>query len=198
MTFYWVLVLLGCYLVGSIPVGYLAGKARGVDVRRHGSGNIGMTNVARVLGTLPGLLVLAGDVLKGVGAVWLARSFGGTPLALLGGLAVIAGHNWSVFLGGRGGRGVATSAGVLLALSPWVALSSVAVWVVGVLTTRYVSVGSILAGISAPLFMLLYRQPAAYFFFALAIAALVVYQHRPNIRRLRQGVEFKIGQRRET
>lgn len=192
----YLLVLVVCYLLGSIPVGYLAGKAKGVDVRRHGSGNIGMTNVTRVLGTGPGLMVLAGDVLKGVAAVLLARHVGGPQLALLGGLAAIAGHNWSLFLGGRGGRGVATSAGVILALSPLVVLSSVAVWAVAVLSSRYVSVGSILAGLSAPIFMLLYRQPTSYFLFSVAVAALIVYRHRPNIRRLRQGTEFKIGQRR--
>ncbi|MCR4418973.1 MAG: glycerol-3-phosphate 1-O-acyltransferase PlsY [Clostridia bacterium] len=189
----YVLVLVACYLLGSIPVGYWTGRLKGVDVRQHGSGNIGMTNVIRVLGTAAGLAVLLGDVAKGAIAAWLGHAVGGPVLAALGGLAAVAGHNWSIFLGGRGGRGVATSAGAVLALAPWVAVSAVAVWAVTVLATRYVSVGSIVAGLSTPVFMLLYGQPAAYVLLGAAVAALIVLQHRPNLRRLRQGTEFRVG-----
>jgi len=152
-----------------------------------------MTNVIRVLGTAAGLAVLLGDVAKGAIAAWLGHAVGGPVLAALGGLAAVAGHNWSIFLGGRGGRGVATSAGAVLALAPWVAVSAVAVWAVTVLATRYVSVGSIAAGLSTPVFMLLYGQPAAYVLLGAAVAALIVLQHRPNLRRLRQGTEFRVG-----
>ena len=189
----WVLVLVISYLLGSIPVGYWAGRMRGVDVRRYGSGNIGMTNVTRVLGPAAGLTVLLGDVAKGALAAWLGYRVGGPNLAALAGLAAVAGHNWSLFLGGRGGRGVATSAGAILALAPAVAVSAVGVWAVAVLSTRYVSVASILAGFSAPVFMLLYRQPPAYAWFGLAIAGLILLQHRPNLRRLREGKEFRLG-----
>lgn len=190
-----VLLLIACYLIGSVPVGYLAGRIKGIDVRKHGSGNIGMTNVTRVVGTIPGLVVLAGDVLKGVLATWLGLRVGGPSVALLGGLAAIIGHNWSVFLGGRGGRGVATSAGVLLTLSPAVALSAVGVWLATLLVFRYVSVASMVAGCSVPLFMLVYRQPAGYLPLSLVIAGLILNQHRPNIRRLKEGREFRIGER---
>lgn len=190
-----VLLLIACYLIGSVPVGYLAGRIKGIDVRKHGSGNIGMTNVTRVVGTIPGLVVLAGDVLKGVLATWLGLRVGGPSVALLGGLAAIIGHNWSVFLGGRGGRGVATSAGVLLTLSPAVALSAVGVWLATLLVFRYVSVASMVAGCSVPLFMLVYRQPAGYLLLSLVIAGLILNQHRPNIRRLKEGREFRIGER---
>ncbi|MGB9885958.1 MAG: glycerol-3-phosphate 1-O-acyltransferase PlsY [Moorellales bacterium] len=192
----WVLVLVISYLLGSVPVGYWAGKLKGVDVRRHGSGNIGMTNVTRVLGPAVGLTVLLGDVAKGAVAAWLGHRMGGANLGALAGLAAVAGHNWSLFLGGRGGRGVATSAGAILALAPAVAISAVGVWAVAVLGTRYVSVASILAGFSAPVFMLLYHQPAAFAWFGLAIAGLILLQHRPNLRRLRQGREFRLGEGR--
>jgi glycerol-3-phosphate acyltransferase PlsY len=190
-----VLLLIACYLIGSVPVGYLAGRIKGIDVRKHGSGNIGMTNVTRVVGRIPGLVVLAGDILKGVLATWLGLRVGGPSVALLGGLAAIIGHNWSVFLGGRGGRGVATSAGVLLTLSPAVALSAVGVWLATLLVFRYVSVASMVAGCSVPLFMLVYRQPAGYLLLSLVIAGLILNQHRPNIRRLKEGREFRIGER---
>lgn len=177
-------------------MGYLTGKAKGVDVRLHGSGNIGMTNVMRVLGVGPGLLVLVADAGKGVAAVWIGHIFGGVDFALLCGLSAIAGHNWSVFLRFQGGRGVATSAGVILALSPAALLSAVALWVVIVAVTRYVSLASMIAAVSVPAWMLLYRQPQTYVLLGLVGAALIIYRHLPNIERLLQGTEAKWGRKR--
>jgi len=191
-----ILVLALSYLLGAIPVGYLVGRyTQGIDIRRYGSRNIGTTNAFRILGTGPGFLVLGGDVLKGLVAVLIGRMGGGTGLALLSGLAAMAGHNWSIFLGFQGGRGVATAAGVILALVPDVVLAALAVWVVVVVLTRYVSLGSIFAAESVPLFMLYFGKAWTHVLFGLVAAALIIYRHRPNIRRLLAGTEFKIGDR---
>src|SRR5690606_11117346 len=140
------------YLVGSIPIGFLVVRQLyRIDIRRYGSGNIGFTNVFRTAGLAPGLVVLAGDSLKGVRAVRLGRWLGGETAGMLGGLAAIAGHNWSLFLRFSGGRGVATGAGVFLALAPKVLAVAALIWVLTVACTRYVSLGSILGAISVPI-----------------------------------------------
>lgn len=180
------------YLIGSIPVGYLLGRAKGVDIRRHGSGNIGATNVWRTLGPAAGATALVLDVGKGLVAVLLGRYIGGDNLALACGLAVIAGHSWSIFLGFRGGKIIATSLGVFLALAPVAALLALGVWLVVVILSRYVSLGSIVAAITMPFLMVALRQPWSYVLFSLVAAAIAVYKHLPNIRRLLAGTEPKI------
>ncbi|NPV26330.1 MAG: glycerol-3-phosphate 1-O-acyltransferase PlsY [Firmicutes bacterium] len=191
------IVLLIAFLLGSIPFGLLVGRyLKGIDIRKYGSGNIGTTNAFRILGPKGGMMVLTGDILKGVVAVLLGRSYGGEVLAILAGLAAIAGHNWSIFLGFKGGRGVATGAGVILGLIPSVTLSLVVVWVVTLLLTRYVSLASIVAAVCTPLFMWIFTHSWAYLLFGFAAGAFVIYRHRPNIQRLRKGTEPRIGEGR--
>ena len=180
------------YLIGSVPVGYLLGRLKGVDIRLHGSGNIGATNVWRTLGPAAGATALVLDVLKGLLPVLLGRGVGGEVLALLCGLAAIAGHSWSVFLGFRGGKIIATSLGVFLALSPLAALLALGIWLAVVFLSGYVSLGSIVAAASMPLLMLALHQPWSYVLFSLVTAAVAVYKHVPNIRRLLAGTEPKI------
>lgn len=186
------LMLLICYLIGSIPCGYLIGKRNKVDIRRYGSGNIGATNAFRVLGTQLGLLVLFCDAVKGFLPVLIVNNIFGPIWGVGAGLAAIVGHNWSIFLGFRGGRGVATGAGVLIALMPGVVVIALAVWVLVVLISGYVSLASIIAALSVPIIALILHIPWVYFIFAIPAPILVVIRHLPNIRRLRMGTESRI------
>ncbi len=187
-----VLAVVVSYLIGSIPVGYLLGRARGVDIRQHGSGNIGTTNVWRNLGPVAGVTALIGDAGKGLAAVLLGRYLGGHGLELVCGLAAIVGHSWPVFLGFRGGKIIATGLGVFLGLSPVAALLALGLWLVVVAVFRYVSLGSIVAAVSMPVWMLILHQPPEYLAFAFVVAVIAVYKHIPNIRRLLAGTESKI------
>lgn len=188
------LVLLS-YLLGSLPVGLLvARRVSGVDIRSRGSGNIGTANVVRVSGWAAGALVLVADVLKGALPVLAARWLGLPGLvAAAAGLAAVAGHDWSLFLRFRGGKGVATSLGVVLVFAPAAALALVLVWAAIVAATRYSSLGS-LAGLvlAAPAVRLAGGPPEAVWF-CLAAAALGVWRHRENIARLASGREHRLG-----
>ncbi|MBM3450699.1 MAG: glycerol-3-phosphate 1-O-acyltransferase PlsY [Armatimonadetes bacterium] len=192
-----VLLLIGSYLLGSIPSGlWLVRTLRGVDVRDHGSRNIGVANVYRVAGPAVGALVLAADAWKGGLPVLIARWLFPDPgWAVLAGLVAIAGHNWSIFLGFRGGKGIATSFGVLLALSPLAALVAAAVWIVTVAATKYASLGSLLGLLSLPVTMAARGAPAEHFGFALIAIVFGFYQHRANILRLLSGTENRITDR---
>jgi glycerol-3-phosphate acyltransferase PlsY len=198
-----VAVVIGSYLIGSIPSGLIMGKLRRVDIREYGSGNIGTTNVLRTLGARYGALVLIADVFKGVIAVLLARYIIGTPMGEMGaGFAAVAGHDWSLFLKFKGGRGVATSLGGILPLAMWAPLAAVAgvvVFVSIIALTRYVSLGSIAGSLSAvvamAVFMGLDRVPWEYLVYIVVVVALIIYQHRDNIRRLVSGTESKLGQK---
>ncbi len=189
--------LVGAYLLGSLPFGVLVGRLwAGVDIRDHGSGNIGFTNMLRVLGPLPGLLVLIGDVAKGAAGAYLGRSLTGSDLAaLLAAVASVAGHNWSVFLRFRGGRGVNTTAGAFGYLAPQPILAAFTVWALVVILTRYVSLASIIAALTAPIFMWVFGYPYPYVAFMLLAAVFIIFRHRANIKRLLQGTESKIGRR---
>lgn len=192
------LVVVVSYLIASIPMGLLVGKlGYGVDVREHGSGNIGATNVFRTLGTLPAVLALLGDAAKGALAVYLGRILLGDEVgAVIGGLAALAGHNWSIFLKFQGGKGVATGLGVILMLNPFVTLICFLIWLVLVYATRYVSLGSIVAAAALPILMFLTRQPYEHLIFSVLAAVFVIYRHHTNIRRLAAGTENKIGQKK--
>ncbi|BAS27072.1 glycerol-3-phosphate 1-O-acyltransferase PlsY [Limnochorda pilosa] len=186
----WAGLLVGSYLVGSIPFALIMGKVlRGVDVRHGGSGNVGSTNLLRLAGWLPAALAFSLDLLKGtlpaLAGAWLAGPVGG----LMAGLAAVAGHNWSVYLRGRGGKGVATSLGVLLAVAPVAALVAVALFLLVVVLTRYVSLGSITASLSVP--VALWLLGAGWYEVGLGglLTALLVLRHRPNIARLLAGTE---------
>lgn len=190
-------VIVVSYLIGAIPTGLIVVRLlTGEDIRRHGSGNIGTVNVLRVAGTATAVVVLAVDILKGMVPVMLAVRMGLSPWTVVaGGLAAIAGHNWSVFLKFQGGKGIATSFGVLLALSWPAAAVAAAVWVVVVAITRYASLGSLLAVVSVPLSLRWLRQPDAYVYFGIIAALFAVYRHRANIQRLVTGTELHITDR---
>lgn len=200
-----VAVVAAAYLLGSIPTAYIAGRLiRGIDLRTVGSGNLGATNVYRELGTAPALVVLAADMLKGAAPAWAGTTLL-SPLiappeaawwALACGCAAIAGHSRSVFLRFRGGgKGVATAAGVFLALTPLPLLGALGVFGVAVAATRMVSVGSILAALALP--ALEYRAVGAApaFVASIAVAGFVVFTHRSNIARLMAGTEPRLGRR---
>ena len=176
------------YLAGGIPTGYLAARwFKGIDIRKHGSGNPGTANVYRVVGTGAGAVTLLGDALKGFLPVLLAqRLFPEQPwFALLCGAAAIVGHDWTVFLGFKGGKGVATSAGVFAALTPLPLALTLLSFAGGVWGSGHISMGSLSAAAVLPVLCLLNGEPALFSAGALAASALIVYKHIPNIQRLR-------------
>jgi acyl phosphate:glycerol-3-phosphate acyltransferase len=178
------------YLIGSIPTGVLLGRLRGVDVRSAGSGNIGATNVARTAGRTLGILTLVGDALKGLLPVLAARALKlGDPTVAAVAVAALCGHVFSIFLSFRGGKGVATGVGVLLALAPAIAPIPLGVFVLTMALSRIVSLSSILASLSAPLVVLAFRYPPAIAWAAAAISLLIVMRHHENIMRLMAGTE---------
>ncbi len=213
-----ILLCVGCYLIGGIPFGYLAGLTRGIDIRKHGSGNTGATNVGRVMGRSWAGIVFAFDVLKGLlptlaVGFWIpsqAASFDSSSLSgqtawLVGGMCCVLGHSFPVYLRFNGGKGVATSLGVILGIYPYMSLAGVLaffVWAVVLWFTRTVSLASIFAAISLPIFVTLCMfwhgfnvvvGHAPMIVFAILIAGLVLYRHRANIARLRDGSESRIG-----
>lgn len=187
------------YLVGAVPVGYLIARAFGAgDIRSQGSGNIGATNVLRTLGRLPGILTLLGDVAKGYGAVAAGAALGGERPGVTAACAVaaVAGNCWSIFLGFRGGKGVATGFGALLKLVPWASAAAVPVFIAVVLTTRYVSLACLLSACLVPVGALALGYPAPFVAAAVGVAAIIVLRHRDNIARLAAGSERRLGERR--
>jgi glycerol-3-phosphate acyltransferase PlsY len=193
-----VLVIIGCYLLGSIPFGYIVGKLfKKVDIREFGSGNIGATNAFRILGPSLASLVLLGDVGKGILSIYLVRFLNIDNLLILTivGLAVICGHDWSLFLGFKGGKGIATTFGVVFALNPLISVLALAVWGIIAITTRYVSLASVSAVISIFIFTILFKQPYEYIIFSAIILVLGIFNHKDNIKRLRSKKERKIGEK---
>jgi len=201
------------YLLGSIPTAYLVGRLHHLDIRQHGSGSVGATNALRVLGKWPALGVLAVDILKGVAAVILARGLSAwlfdssislpaildeqvwTPWAAsLAGAAALLGHSRSIWLGFGGGKSVATGLGVVLALSWPVAIGALAVFAIALAVTRIVSLGSILAALTAILLVLALQQPLPYQLLVVVGGVYVVVRHRTNAQRLLNGTEPRIGQ----
>jgi acyl phosphate:glycerol-3-phosphate acyltransferase len=201
------------YFVGATPFGWLAGRLRGIDLREHGSGNIGATNAVRVLGKRLGLPVFALDFCKGLlpvaGAGWYVASepvLSGHPMAgqvvpVLTGLAAVLGHTYTFWLGFRGGKGVATSAGVMMGLAPMALLAAVMVWALAMKVCRYVSLSSILAGWTLPVVVAAIgwgRESLNVSILGLAflIAVLVTVRHRDNLRRIAAGTEPKAGRQK--
>lgn len=205
----WVVVVaLVSYLLGAIPTGYWLGKVlKGIDIREHGSGSTGATNVLRTLGKGPGAMVLLVDVLKGVAAVLFARWLYTLPtvtapldlqlwvpwMVTLAALAAMFGHSRSIWIGFTGGKSVATGLGVMLAMSWQVGLTTLLVFGVLLAVRRIVSLGSIVAAIAAPLLMLLFQQPLPYLLMAIAGGGYVILRHRGNTERLLAGTEPQIG-----
>lgn len=191
------------YLAGSIPAAYLAGRAvRGIDLRMHGSGNLGATNVYRVLGAKVAIVVFLVDLLKGALPVWLlpalTRTSNPTWWAILYGLAAVAGHVKPVFLRGKGGgKGVATAGGVFLALAPVAMLLSMVAWAIVLAASGYVSLASLVAAVVLPVAVVLrHGHESPIFALAAVLALFVAWTHRANIGRLRRGEEHRFGKRR--
>ena len=186
------------FLLGSLPCGFWLARAKGVDIRKKGSGNIGATNVGRILGKEWGYLVFALDALKGWLAVWLAAEFlqAGDTGSVLTGMAAVAGHVFSPWLNFKGGKGVATSAGVLLGLAPAVLIWTAAIWGISFAVKRIVSISSLLAATAFP-FLVMWLEPGrhALLLVAFILAGLVWYRHRDNLQRLVQGTENGFGKK---
>ncbi len=200
-------VAIDAYFLGSFPTGLLVGRARGVDIRKFGSGNIGATNITRALGKKVGAVVLLVDALKG----WLACYFaptmalqiaGGLPeldadirecLQLTGAVGAILGHNYTCWLKFKGGKGIATTAGTLLALMPVGGLICIGTWIVFLALSRYVSIASIAAAAAVPLSAWLTGRSPLMIGVGLTVGALAIYKHKDNIRRLIAGTEHRIG-----
>ncbi len=195
------------YLLGSIPTGFLVARAKGIDIRTVGSGNIGATNAFRVLGKSAGAFVLLADFLKGLVACgvvpWIWFHVGEFAQVRVGpeivaGLCAVLGHNYPIWLGFKGGKGIATSAGVLTALVPWSLLTILTVWIVLFLFTRYVSIGSLAASATLPFATWLFYRNWTLTIVTGAMGALAIYKHRSNIQRLLNGTEARFTRKKET
>jgi acyl phosphate:glycerol-3-phosphate acyltransferase len=188
-------LVLGAYLLGSIPSGLIIAKViSGTDVRTHGSGNTGMVNVFRAAGPVAGVVTFVLDGFKGFLPVFIGQQFGLPVWALLLiASATIIGHNWSILLRGKGGKGIATSVGVIAAFSPVISLLAVIIWLGLLVTFRYASLASLLMIGSLPVMLTLSGFDWQYVTFGVALLILAIYQHRSNILRLRTGSELKIN-----
>lgn len=195
------------YLLGSIPTGFLVARAKGIDIRSVGSGNIGATNAMRVLGRPAGIFVLLMDALKGFLAV---ASLGpelfkilhlppdSVPAGLLiAGIGAVLGHNFTPWLGFKGGKGIATTAGVYLALAPWAVGIALLTWVVVTLISRYVSLGSIAAALALAVAVCFTKPHLAFCLVTFALVAMAIYKHKPNIKRLWAGTENRFGTKKK-
>jgi glycerol-3-phosphate acyltransferase PlsY len=225
----YILTALAAYLLGSIPTGFLAAKAKGIDIRAVGSGNIGATNAMRVLGKPAGIFVLLLDALKGFAACyflpslmfnWLSPHFPvntnypginffyppfsdetiefQTKIRVLAGIFAVLGHNYPCWLKFKGGKGIATSAGVYVALAPWALVIALAVFILAVVITRYVSVGSIAAAITLPIAVFFTQDGLLVDVVTVVIGALAIYKHKSNLQRLIAGTENRLGKPKET
>ena len=202
-------VVAAAYFLGAIPTGYLVGRVRGIDIRKTGSGNIGATNVFRILGKTAGIFVLLADAAKGalactvvVGAVvqWSALTFDPTEtesIALAAGVAAILGHNYSCWLRFKGGKGIATSAGVLGAIVPLGFAASAAIWLIVFAASRYVSLASICAAGVLPFGVWLTGGSGQLVLITAGLGALAVFKHRSNIQRLFEGTENRVGSKKD-
>lgn len=182
------------HVCGSVPSGlWLVQAFHGIDIRNYGSKNIGTTNVFRIVGPKTAVLVLIADAFKGILAVGIMSYFFHNPLLdVVTALGALLGHNYSLFLGFKGGKGVATALGLLIFMMPKVAVASFGIWLVCVLLTRYVSLGSIMAPIFTPPLAWYLGYPSAYVIFSVVAAFFVVLRHKENIHRLLTGTESKI------
>jgi acyl phosphate:glycerol-3-phosphate acyltransferase len=216
----YILTALAAYLLGSIPTGFLVAKAKGIDIRAAGSGNIGATNAMRVLGRPAGILVLLADCAKGYGACCLGvvisvsfasrlngiHSIGDNSFEsawnsipyfpVIAGIFAVLGHNYPCWLKFKGGKGIATTAGVYLALAPWAVLVALAVFILAVALTRYVSVGSISAAVALPVTVwVMSPENVLLGIVTTVLGALAIYKHKSNIQRLLAGTENRLGKK---
>ena len=198
-------VLIG-YLLGAFPFGLLIARmTRGINVREYGSGNVGFANVLRTAGAGAGIATFILDIGKGTVAAWLGGEIvggdGHTAAVVVAGLAAVAGHNWSIYLKFQGGKGVNTSVGGLIAMSPWIGLACLAIGGTIILVSRYVSVGSMSGALSSILILaplaITGREPAEYLIYCVIVTSLIIFRHRDNISNLCAGTERRIGQKGE-
>ena len=191
-----IILLIAAFVLGSIPFGIITAKAKGIDLKKIGSGNIGATNVLRSLGKWPAVITLLGDILKGTLAVAIGKYTGVAPLyeGLIG-ISAILGHNFSLFLGFRGGKGVATSLGVLVIYAPPAALVTLIIWIGVVLFTKYSSLGAIVSFALLPFNVMLFNfEDKTKIFISILISLFIILRHKDNMKRLMNGTERKIGQ----
>lgn len=190
-----IFALIFAYVLGSVPSGLIIGKSLyGVDLREHGSKNIGATNAWRTLGKAPGIIIFICDFFKGFISVYVAAFLAGTPLAMaLAGALAILGHSLSLFLKFKGGKGVATGLGVIAMLMGKVTLTVFLTWFVIVYFTRYVSLGSCIAAALVPILAYLFNEPTEFAVFGVVVAVLIIVRHKANIERLLNGTESKIS-----
>ena len=187
-------LIIFAYLLGSVPTGYLVGAWMGVDVRAAGSGNIGATNVARVVGKRHGILTLAADVAKGLIPVFAALQLGlASTMAAFLGVAAFLGHLYPVFLKFHGGKGVATALGVYAGLAPLATLVMIVIFAAVALASRIISLGSMVAALAAPVTLWFFSYPPAVVGLSAFIAAMIILRHRGNLRRLLAGTEPRFG-----
>lgn len=192
------LVFVAAYLIGTIPFAFLAGKLKNIDIREHGSGNMGATNAYRLLGKKWGIAVLVGDALKGGLAAYMGLTFFGPWGGVAGGLLAMLGHSWNPYFGFKpSGKGVASGLGIITVLMPKITILALLVFILTVAISRYVSLGSILAALTVLVMVFVWQVPEAYKLFALIGVSMVVIRHRANVQRLMQGTEAKFGQKRK-
>ena len=202
----YILIILGAYLLGSIPFGYLMARAKGIDIRKVGSGNIGATNAMRVLGKPAGICVLLLDAAKGFGAVWLGMwlmtkyhaQVQGETWQIVAGIAAVLGHNYTCWLKFKGGKGIATTAGVYLALAPWALFTALIVFILALLLSRIVSVASMSAAVALPVAVWLLPHSILLGVVSTALGALAIYKHKSNIQRIMNGTENRLGKKKST
>lgn len=180
------------YLIGSINSSVVIGKLYKTDVRTHGSGNAGLTNTFRVLGRKAALFVLLGDVLKGIIACLIGLAITKDGIIVAGTFAVV-GHNWPVYFNFKGGKGILTSAVVVLMLDWRIGLIALGIFIILVALTKYVSLGSIIASLSVPVSAIIFNKGTLFIIFAFFLAAMAIYRHRTNIKRLADGTENKLS-----
>ena len=208
MVIPYIIVALAAYLLGSIPAGFLVARAKGIDIRKVGSGNIGATNAMRVLGKPAGIFVLVMDLLKGFAAIaWLTvlvlKIFNGTTtdletLKIVAGIFVVLGHNYTCWLKFKGGKGIATTAGVYLALAPLALGIALVVFILTVLLTRFVSLGSIVAAVALPIAVWFTRDNLTLRMMTIALGAMAIFKHRKNMQRIMAGTENRLGKKSST
>lgn len=201
---YFIFGILISYLLGSLPTAYILGRIlKGIDIRRFGSGNVGSTNALRVLGKVAGITVLIIDILKGIiptifiadFIIWRSSLLSQEMFRIILGMAAVIGHSWTIFLNFKGGKGVATSLGVLIGLAikvpgfQFVLICSVFVWSCCLLLSRMVSLASILTALGLPLFMFLFNQSKELIIICIFFSAFIILRHRSNIQRILQGKE---------
>jgi len=190
----YIIIAIICYFIGSISSSYIIGRiGSNIDIRQYGSGNLGATNTLRVLGLKAGIGVLLADFLKGMAATFIGLGIGGEIGGMIGGMAAILGHNWPIFLEFRGGKGIATSLGLIFTLFPRIGVILVILGVIIIILTRYVSLASLIGSIIFPILISIFNYDLVYIIGSIVISGLAIYRHRSNISRLLKGKENKIS-----